>query len=470
MQVRLEVASHNKANVKRVVLQSDAIIGRGADCNLRIASNQVSRQHCKVIVTDTQVLVRDLASSNGTFVNGQLIPPQKDVPLESGAQLSVGPANFIVRFDAPAKPAEPEPAAPEYPPVSLRPSEPASTVELPVVTADMLQSADPKSRDKGSKSKPKVVPGTAAVAAALQTTARAAEQAAPRPESAAPVPTSPPAVAAEAAGDVFLQPGMHRPGSTVFLTPLEKAEEPAALAPSPKTPLTAALPTAGAAAGSLAETVDFKIGPGVDTVARGPKESRPASSAEAAPVAQVAPVAPVKSAATAAPVTSDGQTAPPNVDDADDEMEDEQDEYEDDEQDEYEDDEEAEQEYEDEEEEERPAKKRGGLFSLFGLLGGKRKKRAQEEDYDEDDEEEQEDEEYAEEDAEDESEVARQEPSKPAGKPAATKTAPPTPPPTPVPDGASEDDIASFLTGVDPDAAADNDDEDLGDFLKGLGN
>jgi hypothetical protein len=100
MDVRLEV-SHSKSNVKRVVLRSDTLIGRGPECNLRIASTEVSRRHCKIIVTDDTVLVRDLGSSNGTFVDGIQIEAEIDVAVEPGSELSVGGVKFLMHFDPP---------------------------------------------------------------------------------------------------------------------------------------------------------------------------------------------------------------------------------------------------------------------------------------------------------------------------------------------------------------------------------
>lgn len=99
MQVRLEVC-HRKANVNNVVLRSDTIIGRGAGCNLRIASNEVSREHCKISVTDNGVLVRDLGSSNGTFVNGYRLDRDTDYTVDPDSELSVGGVLFVLKFDA----------------------------------------------------------------------------------------------------------------------------------------------------------------------------------------------------------------------------------------------------------------------------------------------------------------------------------------------------------------------------------
>lgn len=103
MIVRLFV-SNDKANVKKVVLRSDTIIGRAPECNLRIASPDVSRKHCSIsLLNPGQVLVRDLGSSNGTFVNGARIDSQVDVPVPSGAVLEVGNVRFTVNYDAPAQ-------------------------------------------------------------------------------------------------------------------------------------------------------------------------------------------------------------------------------------------------------------------------------------------------------------------------------------------------------------------------------
>lgn len=110
MQVRLEV-TRSGANVRRVVLDADTLIGRGMECDLRIASNRVSRQHCRITLTDRAVLVRDLASSNGTFVDGNRIAPNEDVPLSPGCRLSLGDVQLEVRFEPPSAVDAPEGAS-----------------------------------------------------------------------------------------------------------------------------------------------------------------------------------------------------------------------------------------------------------------------------------------------------------------------------------------------------------------------
>lgn len=98
MKVRLEV-THSKANVKRVVLTRNTVIGRAPECNLRIAAGQISRKHCEILVGDAGVRVRDLGSSNGTFVGDERIEPYEDVPVPPGSALSVGGVRFVVRYE-----------------------------------------------------------------------------------------------------------------------------------------------------------------------------------------------------------------------------------------------------------------------------------------------------------------------------------------------------------------------------------
>ena len=101
MKVRLELA-HKKAKVKKVLLNSDTIIGRSTECGLRIASNEVSRQHCKICIGEDGVTVRDLGSSNGTFVNGYQLEPETDYEIAPDSELSLGGIKFFVRFSEPA--------------------------------------------------------------------------------------------------------------------------------------------------------------------------------------------------------------------------------------------------------------------------------------------------------------------------------------------------------------------------------
>ncbi len=92
------------------------LVGREADCHLRPNSDMVSRHHCVFIVDDYTVRVRDLGSTNGTFVNGERI--QGQVVLNEGDRVDIGKLAFqlAIRKLVPvpaAAPVEPEYQEPE---------------------------------------------------------------------------------------------------------------------------------------------------------------------------------------------------------------------------------------------------------------------------------------------------------------------------------------------------------------------
>lgn len=72
------------------------VIGRDTACQIRIPVGAVSRQHCEVLVEGPRIVIRDLKSSNGTYVNRERQP---EAELHAGDVLSIGPAVFVVKVD-----------------------------------------------------------------------------------------------------------------------------------------------------------------------------------------------------------------------------------------------------------------------------------------------------------------------------------------------------------------------------------
>lgn len=97
MKVVLELQDQ-PANVRRVMVRHDIVIGRGSDCNLRLSAPQVSRRHCFLRVGREGVSITDLDSSNGTFVDGKRIKSGKRHDLVDGASLSLGPIRFLIHI------------------------------------------------------------------------------------------------------------------------------------------------------------------------------------------------------------------------------------------------------------------------------------------------------------------------------------------------------------------------------------
>jgi len=76
---------------------SKFFIGRGEDCHLRPKSDAISRHHCAIIITDSQIAIRDFGSKNGTFVNDQRV--ENIAILNNGDKIVVGPLSFKLVLD-----------------------------------------------------------------------------------------------------------------------------------------------------------------------------------------------------------------------------------------------------------------------------------------------------------------------------------------------------------------------------------
>lgn len=172
MQARLKVL-HDKANVKQVKLLPVTVIGRSTECNLKIASSQVSRNHCRITVSGDSVFVEDLGSANGTLVDGQPLAPHQPTAIAPGAHIVVGPAEFQIDYVAPTSAT-----------VVLQRTETPVVADLPAT--EVISS-------------PFVLPVAAAVAQVAAPVA--AVVAAPAPVAVA-VPVAPPVVAIETAAPV----------------------------------------------------------------------------------------------------------------------------------------------------------------------------------------------------------------------------------------------------------------------------
>ena len=68
MEVKLIVVD-GKSNRRQVKLKLPADIGRSRQAKLTIGHARVSRQHCQLVERNGFVVVKDLGSLNGTFVD-----------------------------------------------------------------------------------------------------------------------------------------------------------------------------------------------------------------------------------------------------------------------------------------------------------------------------------------------------------------------------------------------------------------
>lgn len=102
MQVKL-VVLEGKAKDREIPLPSTQfVIGRATACHLRPHSGLASKFHCAIGRKAGQVIVRDLNSRNGTFVNDKQI--HGTMRVKDGDVLAVGPLRFRIAISASQEP------------------------------------------------------------------------------------------------------------------------------------------------------------------------------------------------------------------------------------------------------------------------------------------------------------------------------------------------------------------------------
>lgn len=68
-------------------------LGRGSDTDIRIEDPGASRNHCEIVLGQP-VIIRDLSSTNGTFINGERI---SQVEIADGTIVMIGSTQLVFR-------------------------------------------------------------------------------------------------------------------------------------------------------------------------------------------------------------------------------------------------------------------------------------------------------------------------------------------------------------------------------------
>jgi hypothetical protein len=81
------------ATERRIPLEPEHVVGRALTCALRISAAFVSAQHALIRYDGQGWVLRDLASTNGTWLNGRRVPPGEELALRAGSRLAFGKAD-----------------------------------------------------------------------------------------------------------------------------------------------------------------------------------------------------------------------------------------------------------------------------------------------------------------------------------------------------------------------------------------
>ncbi len=121
------------------------IVGRTEEAHLRIPLATVSRKHCELVFEADKLVIRDLGSSNGTYLNYERV---QNAELGAGDIVGIGPCLLTVQIDGLPSNIEPpsdssgESSLMETPPAGLDVDDETDN-PLDNVAADDLKEADP---------------------------------------------------------------------------------------------------------------------------------------------------------------------------------------------------------------------------------------------------------------------------------------------------------------------------------------
>ena len=69
------------------------LLVRSESADIRLDDRWLSRNHCEIDITDGELIIRDLGSKHGTYVNESQID---ETTIESGDELRIGITRFVV--------------------------------------------------------------------------------------------------------------------------------------------------------------------------------------------------------------------------------------------------------------------------------------------------------------------------------------------------------------------------------------
>lgn len=67
------IANNGPLNGQQWIIDGTLLIGRDAECDIVIPDRQVSRQHARITKGTNGIILEDLGSKNGTFLNNQVL-------------------------------------------------------------------------------------------------------------------------------------------------------------------------------------------------------------------------------------------------------------------------------------------------------------------------------------------------------------------------------------------------------------
>lgn len=130
---RLVVLSEGLKGKAQELTVDRTTIGRVEDNSFQLTESSVSSHHCEVLLKGNEVVVRDLNSTNGTFINGEKIT---EATLKPGQTLRLGQVELQLEAEgssAPGPAAAPPPTPEATPPTAPAAKPAKKTAEATVI-------------------------------------------------------------------------------------------------------------------------------------------------------------------------------------------------------------------------------------------------------------------------------------------------------------------------------------------------
>lgn len=86
------IAGSNVGEMHKIDADSDSVLGRSVDANIRLIDDGISRHHCRIRSEGGKLYIEDLASRNGTFCNGSRCTHHE---LQDGDKLQLGKTTIL---------------------------------------------------------------------------------------------------------------------------------------------------------------------------------------------------------------------------------------------------------------------------------------------------------------------------------------------------------------------------------------
>ena len=89
-------ASYLMFNKQKIDLVAKITIGRDTDNDVVVDNKLASRHHAMIQKIKNAYFIKDMGSTNGTFINGVRIPNDKYVKMNPGDKITIGNKSLVV--------------------------------------------------------------------------------------------------------------------------------------------------------------------------------------------------------------------------------------------------------------------------------------------------------------------------------------------------------------------------------------